>query len=88
MVDFLCIEARLIVELDGGQHSLEVDGDRTAYLRAQDFEMLRFWNNEVIDSFEGVLSSISAVVAARIEERPTLIQPSPARGRGLSAAKD
>ena len=58
IVDFLCVEARLIVELDGGQHGEEVDGRRTAYLEAQGYRVMRFWNNDVIESFEGVLEAI------------------------------
>ena len=58
IVDFLCVDARLIVELDGGQHGEEVDGRRTAYLEAQGYRVMRFWNNEVIESFEGVLEAI------------------------------
>ena len=54
IVDFLCVDARLIVELDGE----EVDARRTAYLEAQGDRVMRFWNNEVIESFEGVLEAI------------------------------
>jgi len=59
IVDFLCIDARLIVELDGGQHSEGVDAPRTAYLEAQGYRILRFWNNDVVDRFEGVLDTIA-----------------------------
>ena len=58
IVDFLCVEARLIVELDGGQHGEEVDARRTSYLEAQGYRVMRFWNNDLIDSFEGVLEAI------------------------------
>jgi very-short-patch-repair endonuclease len=52
IVDFICIEAKLIVEIDGGQHN-EVDGCqsdavRTAWLEKQGFKVLRFWNDEVL----------------------------------------
>ena len=52
------MEARLIVELDGGQHGEEVDARRTSYLEAQGYRVMRFWNNDLIDSFEGVLEAI------------------------------
>ena len=58
IVDFLCVEARLIVEFDGGQHGEEVDARRTSYLEAQGYRVMRFWNNDLIDSFEGVLEAI------------------------------
>lgn len=60
-VDFLCLEARLIVEVDGGQH-LELDAEhdqgRDAWLRSQGFRVVRFWNNQVLGEIEGVLESI------------------------------
>ncbi|MFC6802233.1 endonuclease domain-containing protein [Deinococcus caeni] len=62
VVDFVCFEARLIVELDGGQHAEEsaraYDAARTAVLEAGGFTVLRFWNNEVRQNLPGVLDSI------------------------------
>ncbi|MFT4026768.1 MAG: endonuclease domain-containing protein [Novosphingobium sp.] len=55
IVDFVCIAARLIVEVDGGQHSEEADAKRTAALKAQGYRVIRFWNNEVLGNLEGVL---------------------------------
>jgi very-short-patch-repair endonuclease len=55
IVDFLCIEAMLVVELDGGQHSPEADAARTRFLEQRGYRVLRFWNNEVIENLEGVL---------------------------------
>ena len=48
IVDFVCFEKMVIVEADGGQH-LEADRDkeRDAWLKSQNFQVLRFWNNEV-----------------------------------------
>jgi very-short-patch-repair endonuclease len=50
IVDFVCLEKRLIVELDGGQHAEQSDYDarRDAWLSQQDFSVLRFWNNDVL----------------------------------------
>ena len=53
----------LIVEVDGGQHSPEVDGPRDAYLAKHGFRVLRFWNNDVLDNIEGVLMTISTEIA-------------------------
>ena len=60
IVDFCCWEARLIVEVDGGQHSPERDRTRTAWLEAQGYRVLRFWNNDVLQNLEGVLAAIAA----------------------------
>ena len=56
IVDFVCFERKLIVELDGGQHSENKDYDdrRTAWLSSQGFKVLRFWNHEVLGNFETV----------------------------------
>ncbi len=58
IVDFCCWEARLIVEVDGGQHSAGSDAARTAWLEAQGYRVIRFWNHEVLGNLEGVLQSI------------------------------
>ena len=57
IVDFICIEKKLIIEVDGGQHMEHQrhDATRTAYLNGQGFHVLRFWNNEVLSNLEGVL---------------------------------
>ena|ERR1700733_5777911 len=61
IADFACIEAMLVVELDGGQHSDSIDFDtaRTRVLESNGFRVLRFWNNDVIENIEGVLHKIS-----------------------------
>ncbi|ALC15723.1 very-short-patch-repair endonuclease [Desulfuromonas soudanensis] len=60
VVDFVCYERRLIVEADGGQHALEQtkDAERTRWLNAQGFTVVRFWNHEILTNCEGVLESI------------------------------
>ena len=59
VADFVCLEARLIVEVDGGQHSENArDAKRDAWLRSQDFTVLRFWNNDVLSNTAGVLEQI------------------------------
>jgi len=60
IADFACIERRLAVELDGGQHQYQASQDeqRTAYLQSQGWRILRFWNNEVLNNLDGVLSTI------------------------------
>ena len=60
IVDFVCLESRLVVELDGGQHlaSSEYDETRTSYLSSRGFSVLRFWNNQVFPEIEGVKEAI------------------------------
>ncbi len=65
IADFATREAMLVVELDGGQHTPERDARRTADLEAAGFKVLRFWNNDVMEKLEGVLTIIAAEIAAR-----------------------
>ena len=60
IVDFCAIKARLIIELDGGQHleQAEYDAERTAYLEGLGFKVIRFWNNQVMQDISGVILSI------------------------------
>ena len=62
IVDFVCIEERLIVELDGGQHAINTKSDetRTAALRVRGYRVIRFWNNEVLSNLDGVLQVIDS----------------------------
>jgi very-short-patch-repair endonuclease len=75
IVDFVCMEYRLIIELDGGQHAeqLAYDQQRDAWLRSEGYTVLRFWNNDVMRQLESVLEQI------RYSLSPN---PSPASGRG------
>jgi len=79
VVDFVCLERRLIVEVDGGQHAEQRrrDEKRAAYLREQGFRVDRFWNNQVLNEMEGVVAQIGKTL-----ETPPSPQPSPAEGRG------
>lgn len=60
IVDFVCFETMLIVEIDGGQHAIQIQKDarRTEQLESRGFRVLRFWNNEVLTSTESVLHTI------------------------------
>jgi len=50
IVDFVCFEKKIIIEVDGGQHAVETkkDTERDGWFRSQGFKVLRFWNNEVL----------------------------------------
>ena len=58
--DFFCESAKLVVELDGGQHAIQTkrDADRTRILQGAGITVLRFWNNDVMRNIEGVLTEI------------------------------
>jgi very-short-patch-repair endonuclease len=60
ILDFVCMEAMLVIEVDGGQHGDHGAGDmiRTAVLEKAGFRVLRFWNNEVLNEIEVVKESI------------------------------
>jgi very-short-patch-repair endonuclease len=63
IVDFICLEKFLIIEIDGGGHNqekqIEHDEARTKYLEKKGFQVIRFWNNEVDNNIEGVLEVIN-----------------------------
>jgi 2-isopropylmalate synthase len=64
VADFAAIEHRLVVELDGGQHADNAsDVKRDAFLAAQGWRVLRFWNNDVMRNTEGVLQMIVEALA-------------------------
>ena len=75
IVDFICVEQKLIIELDGGQHAEQkaYDSVRDTWSRGEGFTVLRFWNNEVMRDMEGVLEQIRLTLSP---------DPSPASGRG------
>ena len=62
--DFACVDAKLIVELDGGQHAEQqsYDDARTACLQETGWRVIRFWNFDVIDNVEGVADDILAAI--------------------------
>ncbi|NUS22467.1 MAG: endonuclease domain-containing protein [Mesorhizobium sp.] len=63
VADFACLEARLIVELDGSQHAdSESDRVRSSELTASGFRVLRFWNDDVLKDLDGVCDTIIAYV--------------------------
>ncbi len=64
IADFVCLELKLIIELDGGQHADQVNYDeqRSLFLKQRGFKVLRFWNNEVIGNLTGVLEAIRLAV--------------------------
>ncbi len=78
IVDFVCMERFLIIELDGGQHAEQANYDRQrdAWLRSQGYTVLRFWNMEVMQQLEEVLEKIRAALILSADYYP-LPHPSP-----------
>ncbi|MGH9427633.1 MAG: endonuclease domain-containing protein [Terriglobia bacterium] len=70
IVDFICLSARLIVEIDGGQHAVQEDYDkaRDDFLRGNGYHVLRFWNNQVLENLEEVLESLTLTLSQRERE--------------------
>lgn len=64
IVDFVCLEKKLVIELDGGQHAAQqtYDHKRTQKLQQEGFQVLRFWNNDVLNNTEGVWNVICKTI--------------------------
>ena len=82
IVDFVCFEKRIVIELDGGQHAITKsrDNDMDRWLADQGFVIMRFWNNDVFENLDGVLAVIRQKCLSRTSPSPC---PS-RRGRGSS----
>ena len=85
IVDFVCFERKVVIEVDGGHHQEQVSSDavRTTWLESQGFQVLRFWNHEVLADTEAVQE---ALLVALQESSPSpdspSPQPSPVKGEG------
>ena len=79
IVDFACLEAGLVIELDGSQHLERIahDAFRTAYLQREGFSVLRFWNDTVLRETDAVLTAILTALA-----------PHPPSGHLLPASRE
>ena len=79
IVDFLCYEKRLVVEVDGGQHleRAAYDRDRTRWLGARGYRVLRFWNNEVLGQMEAVKTVILDALLSESPGHHPLLNPPP-----------
>lgn len=64
IADFVCRSRKLIIELDGATHGdASRDDQRTAFLEAQGYRVIRFWNNDVMTNLDGVLGALSEALA-------------------------
>ena len=65
-LDFICFDARMVIEIDGGQHAESAsDAKRDRWFAANEFLVLRFWNNEVLQNLKGVLTSLLVTLGER-----------------------
>ena len=91
IVDFICREKKIIIEIDGGQHNeiknIQYDNERTEYLISEGYKVLRFWNNDIDKNIGGVYEKLKE--AFEIGGNITPPQPSPSReGADYTAGKD
>jgi adenine-specific DNA-methyltransferase len=74
IVDFYCREAALVVELDGGGHAEELQGEydaeRSLWLESRGLRVVRFWNNEVLGNIEGVVEQILSALGSTVCQKP------------------
>jgi very-short-patch-repair endonuclease len=80
IADFVCHDARVIIEIDGGQHDASApdEGQRARFLQGQGYRILRFWNNEVLSNLEGVRAKVALDLQRHPHPHP---DPPPSRGR-------
>ncbi|MCD6298084.1 MAG: endonuclease domain-containing protein [Deltaproteobacteria bacterium] len=74
IVDFVCLEKKLVIEVDGGQHAGQVESDakRSGYLEDKGYKVLRFWNNEVLKETESVLTVVLSTLDGTSPLTPAL----------------
>jgi very-short-patch-repair endonuclease len=87
IVDFICREKRLIIEVDGGQHAnSSCDVVRDQRLREHNYRVIRFWNNDIVSNMDGVLEVIAQALQAETPPHPAPAsggsRPLPASGEG------
>lgn len=91
IVDFLCKEKNLIVEIDGGQHNEKLnkikDIKRTNYLESKGYKVIRFWNNEVWNNIEGVCSTLKKELEALCPPPAALRHPREIQDINLSGGE-
>ena len=72
IVDFYCPEKKLTIEIDGSQHTENIDKEKTDYLKQNGILILRFWNNEVFENLEGIMDKIIDAINRSNSSQPPL----------------
>ena len=84
VVNFVCFDAKLVVEVDGGQHNepsiCEYDDRRTSWLESQGFSVLRYWNHDVLEDTDAVVEAIGFAIERFTAGHPLSPNPSPPVG--------
>jgi len=66
IVDFICRDKKIIVEIDGGQHNINkniyLDEERTEFLNSKGYKVVRFWNNDIDNNMEGVYQKLEKII--------------------------
>lgn len=86
--DFVCMKARLVIEVDGGQHDARkaADDRRTRHFEALGYRVLRFWNHDVLGNADGVIASVADALALTLPLGCAKRAPPSPVGRGRSGA--
>lgn len=90
VLDFMCFEASLAIEVDGGQHAeerAEHDRIRTAYLEQQGLTVFRVWNTDVLNNIDGVLEQVYEALGARKAPSPGALRRQTSIGNGDRARR-
>ena len=86
IVDFASHSLRLVIEIDGGQHSPAEDAVRKTAIEAEGYRFARFWNDEVLGNPDGCMTRLSLLLAGLgVNRGITPTQPSPIEGEGFFA---
>jgi very-short-patch-repair endonuclease len=87
IADFVSHRLKVVIEVDGGQHSVEADQERTSAIEAEGYRIIRFWNNEVLQNAEGCFDRLSQFLrqphphpAATRQQAAKSPHPSPIKG--------
>jgi very-short-patch-repair endonuclease len=86
IVDFCSPERAMVIEVDGGQHSenVETDRKRSDYLTSHGYCVLRFWNHEVMENIEAVLKKIKIALNGEADDSIKFLSPSGGEDKALS----
>jgi very-short-patch-repair endonuclease len=73
IADFVSHGAKIVIEVDGGQHDEQAlaDAERTKFIEAQGYRVLRFWNNDVLKNIDGMLEEIRRVISTTPTPNPS-----------------
>src|SRR5262245_56633531 len=73
IADFVSHKAKLVIEVDGGQHDerSQADAERSTFIEAEGYRVLRFWNNDVLSNIDGVLEEIQRTITSTPTPNPS-----------------